>query len=401
MKRLALPIALWMMLLYGTVPALRGAEAEADAALTMEETCLPATGAEAALAPDTILVKLNDATITQGDLDREIKAVEKIMLRRGLSPDQFTAMLAAFKPQILDGLVIQALLNQECTAQNIVISESEVKAEIAAIEASLPPEQTLAAELAQQGVSLEMLEEQVREQLRVAKLLKITVTAEDIRKFYDENRARLFESVRARHILIATTPMDDAAQKTLKKEKAAKLRQTLVEGGDFAQLARENSDCPSKDQGGELIPPFQRGYMTKPFEDAAFALQPNEISPVVETDFGYHIIQTLEHQTQTFEEVQGRIAIMLKGRATQQQVEPLIRSLKQKAQITYLQGTMPPPEAMFMPTDSDAPPMESASPAPAPQPAESQAIEPVTDQEAAQKESCWSRLIKKIKQARD
>ncbi len=309
-------------------------------------------------AADTILVKIDDQTISQADLDKETQMIERMMLQRGMPEQQVALMLSSLKPQILEGLLTQRLISNECAAKNIMVSAAEVKKEIEFIKANLPKTQSLEALLEKQGISSSMLEEQVKEQLQIEKLLKIAVSDEDVRNFYDNNRTRFFETVRARHILISTAPTDDAAKKTAKKERAEELRKELLAGGDFAKLAKENSDCPSKEAGGELIPPFRRGVMTPLFEDVAFSLTNNEISQVVETDFGYHIIQTLDHQIQPFDEVKGQIVGMLKGRQTQQKAEPLIQDLKAKAQITYLNGASAlQPEMMML-----APPAANSEP---------------------------------------
>lgn len=106
------------------------------------------------------------------------------------------------------------------------------------------------------------------------------------------------EEVHARHILLMHTdskrkpPTITRTKAEAKKEIdeiAAKLK---APGADFAALAQQYSDCPSKRRGGDLGA-FGKGRMAPPFEEAAFALKENEISPVVETDFGYHIIQRL------------------------------------------------------------------------------------------------------------
>ena len=104
------------------------------------------------------------------------------------------------------------------------------------------------------------------------------------------------EQVRASHILLmyagsmrsnATRTKADAATQI------TTLKQELDAGADFAELARSNSDCPSSARGGDLGH-FGRGQMVGPFEDAAFTLPVNEISEVVETPFGFHLIQRTE-----------------------------------------------------------------------------------------------------------
>jgi len=101
------------------------------------------------------------------------------------------------------------------------------------------------------------------------------------------------DKVQASHILLMYQgSMRSTATRT--KEEAVQLigqlKDQLAAGGDFAELARQHSDCPSSQQGGDLGP-FGSGQMVKPFEDAAFALDVGGVSDVVETDFGFHLIK--------------------------------------------------------------------------------------------------------------
>ncbi|GAB6054006.1 hypothetical protein JCM17960_28260 [Magnetospira thiophila] len=101
------------------------------------------------------------------------------------------------------------------------------------------------------------------------------------------------DQVRASHILLMYA---GSARSTAKRSKDEALKEIeslkaqLADGADFTELALAHSDCPSGQQGGDLGP-FTRGAMVKAFEDAAFALDVNGVSDVVETDFGYHLIQ--------------------------------------------------------------------------------------------------------------
>lgn len=122
----------------------------------------------------------------------------------------------------------------------------------------------------------------------------VTVSEDDLKKYYSENKARFTapEERRASHILIKADKSAPAAERAKAKAKAEELlAQWKNKTASFADLARKNSDDPgSADKGGDLDF-FARGAMVKPFEDAAFALKPGETSGVVESDFGYHIIQ--------------------------------------------------------------------------------------------------------------
>ena len=125
----------------------------------------------------------------------------------------------------------------------------------------------------------------------------IVVSESDLKTYYEQNLQRLSgpEERRASHILINASKTAPAAERDAAKAKAADLLATLRKAPEaFADLARKNSqDTGSAAKGGDLEF-FQRGAMVKPFEDAAFALKKGEISEVVETDFGFHIIRVTD-----------------------------------------------------------------------------------------------------------
>lgn len=123
---------------------------------------------------------------------------------------------------------------------------------------------------------------------------QVSVTDEDIKKYYEQNAARYKtdEQRRASHILVSVSKDAPAAEKAAAKAKAEKLLAQLKKSpGDFAKLAKENSDDPGSAERGGDLDFFGKGMMVKPFEDAAFGLKEGEISEVVESDFGFHIIK--------------------------------------------------------------------------------------------------------------
>jgi len=147
---------------------------------------------------------------------------------------------------------------------------------------------------------------------------KIMISADQVRAYYDANKDKEFkqpEQVQARHILIAADASAGPAVRDAAKAKAEKLRKEIVGGADFAELAKKNSDDPgTKDKGGDLGW-FGRGQMVKAFEDTAFAAKPGEVSDVVESQYGYHIIQVMAkrpEKVQELSEVQDKIQADLK-----------------------------------------------------------------------------------------
>ena len=139
-------------------------------------------------------------------------------------------------------------------------------------------------------------------ELREQVMTQDTVIGDDeLQRFFEERSPGL--RVRARHVLL--TYPDDAseAQRDSVRALAEDLRRQAEEGADFEALAREHSDEPGAAQRGGDLGWFERDQMVKPFEDAAFALQPGEISPVVETPFGLHVIKVEERESPSFEEM--------------------------------------------------------------------------------------------------
>ncbi len=123
------------------------------------------------------------------------------------------------------------------------------------------------------------------------------ISEQELRSAYSAalDNFRTPETIHARHILISTENKSDADKKKA-KEKADDLLKQLKGGADFAELAKKNSDDTGTTASGGDLGTFPRGQMVKPFEDAAFALKPNEISGVVQTQYGYHIIQVLSKE---------------------------------------------------------------------------------------------------------
>ena len=156
----------------------------------------------------------------------------------------------------------------------------------------------------------------------------VTPTAAQIDAFYNENLQQFSnpEQVHALHILLKTEGKDAAA---VRKQAETVLKEARG-GADFAALARKYSeDEGSKGSGGDLNF-FGRGSMVKPFEDAAFALAPGQISDLVQTDYGFHVIKVLEKRAagqRPLAEVRDQIAEQLKGQLAQSRAQDLSTAL--------------------------------------------------------------------------
>lgn len=163
-----------------------------------------------------------------------------------------------------------------------------------------------------------------------------TMSDAELEKLYEQEQPGL--QVRARHILFRLPPDATPAQRDSIMKLAQQVRAKIVAGGDFAQLAKQYSEDPgSKSQGGELGF-FGKGQMVPPFEEAAFKLQPGQVSDIVETPFGLHIIQVEERKLPPFAQVKDQFRKGAVGLKEQQAEEAYVKQLTDPKKIEVQNG---------------------------------------------------------------
>lgn len=317
-------------------------------------------------APDAAVVTINGEKITE----QRLGAAVDLQVRR--SGRQLSNLPAAFidrfkqqiRQRVLDGLVAETLMDQQIKAANIVVTDEQVLAAIEEQGAKRTPPVTadqFKAMVESQGGHFDDVTKQYKASMARQQFMetqwagKIDVNDTAVQAYYDEN-AKEFETpeqAQASHILIkpAADPNDPNEAKAAAKTKAEQLLAQLKDGADFAELAQANSDCTSAAKGGDLGL-FGRSQMVKPFEEAAFSLQPGEMSDLVETQFGYHIIKVTdrkEARTRPFEEAKVEIFDKLTNQKKGQFAEEYLKSLKEKATIVYAPGAEPAAPAPMAP----------------------------------------------------
>jgi foldase protein PrsA len=245
----------------------------------------------------------------------------------------------------LDNLITQELIAQEAKAASVTVTDADVDSEIALIKKSFGSDEEFTATLAQYNMTLESLKKDTKINLTIRKILepKTDVTDEEMKQFYDTNKESLGTpaQIQASHILVATKEEADAILAELKK------------GGDFAAIAKEKSIDPgSKDKGGDLGF-FAKGKMVPEFEEAAFALKINEISGVVQSEHGFHIIKKTAEKAAvvpTFEEKKEEIKKQLIATEANELSEAWMTEIRTKAKIT---NTLAPEEAAAAPKTAE------------------------------------------------
>lgn len=298
-----------------------------------------ASAAASALVSREAVARVNGTAINAVELAR----ARKILLRGQSVPAEQQALL---DKQAVEQLISAELLYQAAATSEVKDLEKQIDAKLAQGKARFKDELEFKKAIRELDMDDKDLREYTRRDILISHFIetafvsKVVVTDAELRDFYDKNpeKFKRDETVKASHILIGTDSNASADDKKKAREKADKLRKELSAGADFAVLAREHSTCPSSQQGGDLGF-FGKGQMVPSFEKAAFALKPGEISDVVETQFGYHIIRLTEKaaaMTTDFKETKAKIEEFLKGQKVNEAIQKYLIETKKSAKIEVL-----------------------------------------------------------------
>ena len=301
----------------------------------------PATKPVPAQLPE-VVARVNGEAINGTDLENAVKGLEG---RAGgpVPADQRDRVYRG----VLDDMIGYKLLIQESKTRKIAVPDADVEAQIAQIRSQFPGQQQFEQALAAQKMTLQDVRDDARNEIGVEKLVegevgsKIAVKPEAVSDFYKNNQDKFQQGprVRASHILIQVPQGADTATKAAAKTKAEGILKDLKAGKDFAAAAKENSQDPGSAVNGGDLGFFEQGQMVPPFEQAAFALKPGQMSEIVETQFGFHIIKVAEHQDSQvvpLEEAKGQIEQYLQQQNRQTETQAFVNALKTKAKIEIL-----------------------------------------------------------------
>jgi len=284
---------------------------------------------------------VNEAVVTWEEFDRAVVWAEQRFARSGKTLND--SQMAEIKKDVLEKLVERELLHQESQKKGFNVEAAEVSEQLSRLRSQYASEAEFKRALNMMGFVETNLESQIKGRMEIQRFVndqiakKITIPEKDIRASYDShlNFFKRPENVRASHILIKVDPQADESQRAEALKEIEMIKKKLAKGEKFAALAKVYSQGPSSVKGGDLGY-FGRGQMVESFETAAFALKPGEVSDVVKTNFGYHIIKVFDKKPKTtvpYEEARDSIAQYLKNQKIQKQVNQYVDELKKKAVI--------------------------------------------------------------------
>ena len=293
-----------------------------------------------ATLPD-VIARVNGEPVKKADFERMLKTIEA---RAGqpIPADRRDEILRG----ALDQLITYTLLSQESKTRGVKVEATEIDAKMGQLKSQFPNQEAFEKALKDRGMTAESLRQDAQVDLSVTKLMDAEVAAlpgpsdAEAKDFYDKNQDKFKEEeqVRASHILVKVDEKADAATKQKARAEIDSVLKQVKAGGDFAKLAQEHSDDGSASQGGDLNY-FGKGAMVPAFDKVAFELKPGQVSDVVETQFGYHIVKVVDRKsgrTVPFEEAQAKIKDFLTGQKKQQHADAFIEGLKKKSKIEVL-----------------------------------------------------------------
>jgi len=321
-----------------------------EASEVVEEAVEQAAIAE--ISPEEVLVTVNGVEITESQVAEKVEERVKMQTSRMASSGRempasdLDKMRMRLRPGVIDMMVEEQLLRQKMEAKGVEVSDEDVDTKIAEMAGQRNVAlEDVEGELAKSGMTMEALRSQLKMSLGVQKLVDLEMGSEgqvsddEAKKYYDENPKRFSnpDQVQASHILLKTEGLDEPGKAEARK-KIEDLLKEVKEGADFAEVAKANSDCPSGKRSGGDLGFFSRERMVKEFSDAAFSMQEGEISDIVETKFGYHIIKVTgkkEASTTSYEEAKEEIVLNLERSKKGEFWRKYRTDLKADAQIAW------------------------------------------------------------------
>ena len=297
--------------------------------------------------PEGAVAVVNKTTISEEEFNTELNRFKEQYEAQGMTVSDDD--LEMIKPQLLDSLIVKNLLLTEADDLGLTPDEESINTQIDGFKAQMGSEEAFSQALEASGYSEERLRSDLGEQSVVQQLFEqevyanISVSDDEMRSFYDENRDTAFvipESIEASHILVR---VDENQSEEAALDKILDIKTMIDEGMDFGDAAVQYSEGPSNTNRG-VLGQFGRGQMVPEFEEAAFNLEVGTVSEPVLTQFGYHLILTSAKNAEeimSFDESKQFIEQQMSQDAQNTKTMEYIEKLKDDADIILPEWAMP------------------------------------------------------------
>ena len=282
---------------------------------------------------------VNGQEISAEAVNFELDRLVRFYMGHGMTMAEIRQNLPKLEAKALDQAIGAKLLLDQAARLDIPVTEKDIDAEVARVVQQVGGEENYKKALAAQGISEADFRKELEKGARVNMLVNQACahvadpTEEEVTAFYEAHKSEYVAEpqVLCQHILVKGS--NDAALDKIKE-----IRERIVsDKADFAEEAKKHSDCPSGAQGGSLGW-FGRGMMVPEFDKVAFEMKKGEVSGIVTTEFGYHIIYKADEKgggQQTIVDVHDQIKDLLRHEARGKAMDAYVAGLREKATIEY------------------------------------------------------------------
>jgi len=282
---------------------------------------------------------VNGYEISAEAVNFELDRLARFYMSHGMTAEELRRNLPKLEAKALEQAIGAKLLLDQAQRLDLPVTAKDVDAEVARVVQQVGGEENYKKALAAQGISEADFRKELEKGARVNMLVNQACahvadpTEDEVTAFYEAHKAEYVEphQVLCQHILVKGS--NDAALDKIKE-----IRERIVnDKADFAEEAKKHSDCPSGAQGGSLGW-FGRGMMVPEFDKAAFEMKKGEVSGIVTTEFGYHIIYKADEKgggQQTIVDVHDQIKDLLRHEARGKAMDAYVADLREKATIEY------------------------------------------------------------------
>jgi len=308
--------------------------------LALAPGIVPVWGQEGTPSSGQIAARVNgqDISMSSFNLAVQMQFRRRSLDRRGHED------LSAVREQALDTLIDNELLYQQAARDPIEVSEEAINRELARVEAGFGSRETMEEVLRSNDVSMDDFRSQLQRTLVVIAFVErdvageISISDSDLKTYYDAHPDEMAqqEGVRIRQIVVGVPPGASPERRAAARSRIENVLNALQAGGDFAELAKTHSDGPEAQRGGDSGIVTRGGNALPTVERAALELRPGEISDIVVTQRGFHIIEVVESRPAgviPFDEAKDRIRAKLTVRDRQERIAAYLVELKKDARI--------------------------------------------------------------------
>lgn len=290
-------------------------------------------------------VKVNGQIIPEDAIQFELERLVRFYSENGVPEDQIKGQLPELVERATEQAIGTKLLMDEANRRAAPVSEAEIEEQLDKVIEQVGGLENFKAALAQQSIDEAAFRKQLEQGQRIDKLIQEAAksvsdpTEDELKKFYEDHKDdfKTTERVLAQHILISPDGTESSSKEEA-RQKIEAIRERIASGKKFADEAAEHSMCPSGQEGGSLGW-FGRGMMVPEFDSAVFAMNVGDVSDVIETQFGFHLIQKTDQEAAaeaSYADSREKILDLLRHSKRGEAVTAFVEKLKAGATIEYL-----------------------------------------------------------------